>query len=96
MKKRAISGVILLLMLLLAGVMPSRAQEDDGHRTPKSGLASERILADSMVATVSSEDTKDPETGLPVAALNPDIDPQELDFRLVPLTQEELSILASK
>ncbi|MCB1421023.1 MAG: mechanosensitive ion channel family protein [Nitratireductor sp.] len=95
MKKRAISGVVLLL-LLLAGVIPSLAQEGGDSPKPRSGLASERILADSMVATVANEDTKDPETGLPVAALNPDIDPQELDFRLVPLTEEELSALASK
>ena len=94
MKNRVTFRAVLLFFLLVASVMPSLAQEEGDGPKPKSGLASERILADSMVATVSNEDKKDPETGLPVAALNPDIDPQELDFRLVPLTEEELSVLA--
>lgn len=94
MKKRVISRAVLLVFLLLTGVASSLADEEEEAPATASGLASERVLADSMVATVANEDKKDPATGLPVAALNPDIDPQELDFRLVPLTEEELSVLA--
>ena len=46
-----------------------------------------------MVAAGVGDKNKDPVSGLPAVVLDPEIDSQELEYRLVPLTKAELAIL---
>jgi len=53
-------------------------------------------IANAVAAAAVDEGATDAETGLRSEVLNPEIDTQELEFRLVPLTKDELGILAAE
>ena len=56
--------------------------------------AATRAEAQEAVAAAVDEDSRDPETGLPIELLDPAIATKELELRLVPLTKDELAALA--
>ena len=83
------SVVIFLLM-----AYPSIAQQAAGDE--KAAQTTEEVLADSIVKSGVDVDATKDQNGLSTAVLDADIDPDELEFRLVPLTKSELEKLAAE
>ncbi len=73
--------------------------EADGGEAPEDAAAEaadEAVVAaaEAVAEAVLDGGAVDPETGLPVAVLDPGIDTGELELRLVPLTEAQLGTLA--
>jgi len=81
---------LALFLLLPAG--DGVAQQD---QQPTEDAVAETIAETVMDAAVDGGAT-DPKTGLPTEVLDPAIDTTELEYRLVPLTKDELSALAAE
>lgn len=83
--------ICLSFLYIYGGISSGIAQVQSTEATNK--LATEEVLIESMVAAGVGDRNKDPVSGLPAVVLDPEIDPQELEYRLVPLTKAELAIL---
>ncbi len=86
---------IICFLIAIAAASFSLFAAAQENQQGQSGLATEKVLVESMVSA-GSQNGLDSETGLPEALFEPDIDPVELDYRMVPLTNDELAILAEK
>ena len=73
---------------------PSMAQQAAGDE--KTAQTTEEVLADTIVKEGIEVGSRQAQNGLSIAVLDADIDPDELEFRLVPLTKSELEKLASE
>ena len=85
----------LIFCLAFVFVLPignGMAQQD---AQPVGNTVAETI-AEAVVDAAVDENATDPKTGLPSEVLDPAIDTTELDYRLVPLTKDELSALAAE
>ncbi len=89
---RTALSIILALLLPLFAVLAGHAQDF----TEQDALATKRFLAESAIQMGVHQSAKDPETGLSKEVLDPEIGTAELELRLVPLTRDELEILAGK
>ena len=84
-----------ILILAVAFILPTdegAAQQD----TQPAVEAAAEAMAEAVVDAAVDEDAIDPKNGLPTEVLDPAIDTTELEYRLVPLTKDELSALASE
>jgi small conductance mechanosensitive channel len=79
----------VLIFASMLSFLGSMAPAQDTAQTPQGAAAV--ALADAAV----DESARDSETGVTSEVLNPAIDPTELDYRLVPMTKEELGALAA-
>jgi small conductance mechanosensitive channel len=91
----ALRTIICFLIAIMAALFPLFAAAQDNQEV-QSGLATEKVLVDSVVSAASSQNGVDSDTGLPAALLDANVDPVELDYRMVPLTKDELAALAER
>ncbi|MBK0398423.1 mechanosensitive ion channel family protein [Limibaculum sp. M0105] len=84
--------VLTVAVLLGLIALPVRAQ--DPAQTPADTVAEN--LADAIAAAAVDETARDAETGVTAEVLDPDINPTELEHRLVPMTKDELAALTAE
>ncbi len=87
--RRVVMGVFLMLCLALS-MDAGLAQADNAD-----GGVEERVV-DAIVEQNTDPDDKDAETGLSSHVTTPGIETAELEYRLVPLTKDELAALADE
>jgi small conductance mechanosensitive channel len=87
--------VALIVCLVLILLTPSGDAVAQQNPQPTDDTVAETIAETVMDAAVDDGAT-DAKTGLPTEVLDPAIDTTELEYRLVPLTKDELSALAAE
>ncbi|WP_223423598.1 mechanosensitive ion channel family protein [Tateyamaria pelophila] len=99
MLERGLNRVSLTNLRLLASVLVAMAflllpQLANAQQTAEEAAAAN--AADAATSAAVDQSARDVETGLTQEVLNSEIDPQELELRLIPMTKPELELLAEK
>lgn len=83
-----------LLFVTFLTLTISFASAQETPPTPEEAAAA--TVADAIAEAAVDETARDAETGVTSEVLNPDIDPTELEHRLVPMTKDELAALTEE
>ncbi|AXI46637.1 mechanosensitive ion channel family protein [Sulfitobacter sp. SK012] len=93
-KRFSPSSIRLLISLVAAFALLLSGQFATAQQTAEERSAVR--IADAVTSAAVDQSTRDPETGLTHEVLNSEIDPTELELRLIPMTKAELELLAEK
>jgi small conductance mechanosensitive channel len=86
----SICSILIFCLSISANSSIALEEENGKESTVESGIV------DAMIETNVQQQRKDIRTGLSAHVLNPEIDITELEYRLVPLTKDELATLAGE
>ena len=93
-KRISIASIRLLFSVFAVMVLLLSPQLAHAQQTAEEEAAAS--AADAVTSAAVDQSARDTETGLTQEVLDSEIDPQELELRLIPMTKPELELLAEK